>query len=104
MSELVSNVLDLMRLDSGEIVLQSRLAQHLDDLVGAALNRCDERLAAHPVEVRFPNDLPPVLVDATLVVQMFANLLDNAAKYTPPGTRVSIAAASGRRIRARDGG
>jgi two-component system sensor histidine kinase KdpD len=37
-------------------------------------------------------DLPPVHVDAGLVVQLFANLLDNIAKYTPPGTRSWISA------------
>jgi two-component system sensor histidine kinase KdpD len=93
MSELVSNVLDLTRLDAGEVVL-NREPEHLDELVGAALNRYDERLAGHPIDVRIPDDLPSVLVDATLVVQVFGNLLDNAAKYTPAGTRVCIAAAS----------
>src|ERR1700686_2850318 len=54
-----------------------------------------ERLAAHPVEVRLPADLPPVWVDATLIVQVFANLFDNIAKYTPPGTGVWVSAIAG---------
>jgi two-component system sensor histidine kinase KdpD len=91
MSELVSNVLDLTRLDAGEVVL-NRDAEQLEELVGAALNQYEERLAGHPVELRIPNDLPPVFVDATLVVQVFGNLFDNAAKYTPPGTRVYVSA------------
>jgi two-component system sensor histidine kinase KdpD len=91
MSDLVSNVLDLMRFESGHIVLR-RDWQTLDDLVGAALGHLESKLAQHPVDVRIPQDLPPVHVDATLVVQVFANLFDNIAKYTPPGTRVHVSA------------
>jgi two-component system sensor histidine kinase KdpD len=93
MSELVSNVLDLVRLESGQVVLR-RDWQTLDDLVGSALAAYAEKLAAHPVEVRLSPDLPPVWVDATLIVQVFTNLLDNIAKYTPPGTPVSVSATS----------
>jgi two-component system sensor histidine kinase KdpD len=94
MSELVSNVLELVRLESGQVVLR-RDWQTLDDLVGSALAGYAERLAAHPVEVRLPADLPPVWVDATLIVQVFANLFDNIAKYTPPGTRAWVSAIAG---------
>jgi two-component system sensor histidine kinase KdpD len=93
MSELVSNVLDLTRLDAGEVALH-RESEHLDELVGVALNQYEQRLAGHPVEVRIPNDLPAVFVDAPLVVQLFGNLFDNAAKYTPPGTHVYVSATS----------
>jgi len=91
MSELVSNVLDLVRLESGQVALR-RDWQTLDDLLGSALGRYEERLAGHRVETRLPPDLPPVWVDATLIVQLLANLFDNVAKYTPPGTRVSVSA------------
>jgi two-component system sensor histidine kinase KdpD len=91
MSELVSNVLDLMRWQSGEIALR-RDWQTLDDLVGAALRQVEEKLGSRDVELRFPADLPPVHVDAQLIVQLFVNLLDNIAKYTPEGTPVTLAA------------
>ncbi len=91
MSELVSNVLDLMRFESGHMALR-RDWQTLDDLVGTALGNMESKLAQHPVDVRIPHDLPPVYVDATLIVQVFSNLFDNIAKYTPAGTRVFVSA------------
>jgi two-component system sensor histidine kinase KdpD len=99
MSELVSNVLDLMRFESGQVVLRLDW-QALDDLIGTALHGLEERLAGHLLELRVPVDLPPVYVDAKLVVQVFSNLFDNVAKYTPPGTRVYVSAAvDGRFVR-----
>ncbi len=91
MSDLVSNVLDLVRLESGQVALR-RDWQTLDDLVGSALAACAERLGAHRIELRLAPDLPPVWVDATLIVQVFTNLFDNIAKYTPAGTRGLVSA------------
>ena len=91
MSELISNVLDLVRFEAGHERLR-RDWQTLDDLVGAALHRLGERLDGHPIEIDLPADLPPVHVDATLVVQVFCNLLDNIVKYTPLGTRAHVSA------------
>lgn len=91
MSELVSNVLDLMRFEAGQIVLR-RDWETLDDLVGSALARAEDRLATHRVDLDIPADLPPLHVDANLVVQTFVNLLDNVEKYTPAGTAVRITA------------
>ena len=89
MSELISNVLDLMRFESGRPAL--RLGwETLDDLLAVALQRLDTRLADHPVDATFAADLPAVYVDASLIVQVFANLIENFCKYTPPGTRAQV--------------
>ena len=88
MSDLVSNVLDLMRFESGQVVLRTEV-ETLDDLVGTALHG---QLTNHVVDVRLPADLPPVVVDAKLIVQVFINLFDNIGKYTPAGTHVYISA------------
>ncbi len=91
MSELVSNVLDLMRFQSGQVPLR-RDWQSVEDLAGAALQRLAERMRDHPVELNLPPELVPVYVDASLVVQVFVNLFDNIAKYTPPGTSAAVSA------------
>ncbi|WP_206606671.1 DUF4118 domain-containing protein [Steroidobacter cummioxidans] len=91
MSEIVSNVLDLMRFQSGQIEL-GRDAHALDDLIGSALGRVEERLRSHPVRIDLPNELPVLHVDGTLIVQALANIFDNAAKYTPAGAVVHIRA------------
>ena len=89
MSEIISNVLDLMRFEAGQVVLH-RDWETIDDLVGSALARLDAQLRGHVVEVELPADLPAVYVDAPLVTQVLANLLENAAKYTPAGTHLTI--------------
>ena len=91
MSEIISNVLDLMRFETGQVALRVDW-ENIDDLVGAALTRVESRLADHPVEVNLPADLPAVYVDAPFVAQVFTNLLENAAKHTPAGTRIVISA------------
>ncbi len=91
MSELVSNVLDLMRFQSGQVPLV-RDWQTVEDLAGAALQRLEERLRQHPVELDLPPELAAVYVDAGLIVQVFVNLFDNIAKYTPAGTHASVGA------------
>jgi two-component system sensor histidine kinase KdpD len=94
MSELVSNVLDLVRFESGQVALR-RDWQTVDDLIGSALSMSRERLAPRAVSVQVSPDLPPVWVDATLVVQVLVNLFDNIAKYTPPQTQIVVAALAG---------
>jgi two-component system sensor histidine kinase KdpD len=81
----------MTRLDSGTVAL-NRDWESLEELVGTALNRVERALEGRPVAVSIPADLPPIPVDAVLVEQVLLNLLDNALKYTPPGSPISIQA------------
>ncbi|HEY8067672.1 MAG TPA: sensor histidine kinase KdpD [Burkholderiales bacterium] len=91
MGQLIANVLEMTRLEAGAIAL-NRDWHALGEITGAVLRRLKEPLAAHPVTLALPGDLPLVRVDATLIEQVFANLLENAAKYTLPGTAIALRA------------
>lgn len=91
MTGTISNVLDLMRLESGHIALRLEWVS-LDELLSTALDRLGTRLVDHPVKSLIPPDLPPVHVDSALVLQLFVNLLENVAKHTPAGTHTSVGA------------
>ena len=91
MTDIISNVLELMRLETGQVALR-RDWQSIEDLLSAALSRCEGRLANYPVRDDLPAELPPVYVDSSLIVQVFANLLENVARHTPPQTRITVGA------------
>ncbi|HZI85151.1 MAG TPA: sensor histidine kinase KdpD [Casimicrobiaceae bacterium] len=91
MSTLVGNLLDMARLESGAVEL-ARQWTPLEEIVGGVLARLAPMFSAHPVTVRLPHGLPMVNVDPVLLAQVFANLLENAVKYTPAGTAIEISA------------
>jgi two-component system sensor histidine kinase KdpD len=91
MSTLVSNLLDMARIESGEVKLNLQW-QPLEEVVGSALNAMQGMLKQHVVEVNIPRDLPLVRIDALLIERVLVNLLENASKYTPPGSRIILAA------------
>jgi len=90
-SILVSNLLDMARLQEGHVQLK-REWQPLEEVVGAALQTLSAQLARHAVVVDLPADLPLLEFDSVLMERVFSNLLENAAKHTPPGSRIEISA------------
>jgi K+-sensing histidine kinase KdpD len=60
------------------------------DIVGAAVKQKERKLAAHRVTLDIAREVPLVHVDAVLVEQAFGQLLENAAKYSPPGSEIKI--------------
>lgn len=91
MSELVAKVLEMTRLESGAIALQRDWAA-LNEIAGSVLRRLEVRLATHMVMIDLPGELPLVRIDSVLVEQVLGNLLENAAKHTPPRTLVRLRA------------
>jgi K+-sensing histidine kinase KdpD len=62
------------------------------DIVDAAIRRRERRLSAHKVAIEFAEDLPLVNVDSGLIEESFGQLLENAAKYSPSGSTISVSA------------
>jgi two-component system, OmpR family, sensor histidine kinase KdpD len=95
---LVTNLLDMARIESGEVRLNLQW-QPLEEVVGAALGATRAMLSHHVVEVRLPRHLPLVRFDAVLIERVLVNLLENASKYSPPGSTVTLSAeAAGDRL------
>ena len=93
MTRLLTNVLELVQIEFGGRALRSDW-HTVDDLVALALRGSESRLAQRRILVNLPSELPLISVEPTLIVQILSNLLENAAKYTPPGTTITICAAA----------
>ncbi|MFJ3046782.1 DUF4118 domain-containing protein [Herbaspirillum chlorophenolicum] len=88
---LMNNLLDMARLQAGVVTL-NRQWNALEEVAGSALRLLSKALEGRPVETRLPADLPLLRVDAVLLERVFANLVENAIKYSPPGSGIAIAA------------
>ncbi|MBE0656715.1 MAG: sensor histidine kinase KdpD [Bryobacteraceae bacterium] len=91
LSRLVNNLLEMTRIESGAMKLK-RDWYPIEEIVGAALHRLDKVLKDRPVSAVIPGDLPLISVDDVLIEQLLLNVLENAAKYTPPASTITIEA------------
>jgi len=93
MSSQVSNLLEMARFESGEFRLSSGW-NSIEEMVGSALRLSKRLLASRTLNTRVPAGLPLVKCDAVLIERVLVNLLENAAKYTPPDAIVEVIATS----------
>lgn len=91
MQNLVLNLLDMARLQSGTVKLNSDW-HLLEEIVGSAINGLQTTLQQHRVVVTPMEDIPLLYVDAILIERVLSNLLDNACKYSDAGTTITISA------------
>jgi len=89
LNRFIANLLDMTKLESGA-VMPNAMRQDIGEIVGSALRRAGKMLAGHKVSLDLAADLPMLELDAVLFEQVLFNLLDNAAKYAPAGTSISI--------------
>ena len=91
MNALVANLLDMARLESGAVQLK-RQWQPLEEVVGSAIAASASALVGRPLHTHLPDDSPLLQFDTVLIERVLVNLLENAAKYTPPGSTIEVSA------------
>ena len=91
MVDVMNKVLDMARLTSGRLIPHAEW-NALEEILGSALARLETSLCRRTVTIDLPENLPLVKVDAVLFQQVLINLIDNAIKYTPQDSPISIKA------------
>jgi two-component system sensor histidine kinase KdpD len=94
LNRFIEGLVELARIEAGELSLRFRW-ETIDEMVETALARARKITSEHRVEVRIERELPVVLVDARAISEVIYTLVDNAAKYSPPGTTIMITAKRG---------
>ena len=98
LEQFVAHVLEMTRLESGDVRMQAEPSD-LSGVLYDAVDHLRDVLDGRPCRVEVPPRLPAVHLDAILLPHALINILDNAAKYSPPGTPIEItASAEGRDV------
>lgn len=106
LNRLVANLLDLSRMRAGALVPSKELVS-IDELIGGVLTRLGPSLRSHELTVSVADAIPEVAVDVVQVDQVLTNLLENAAKFSPKGSPISLTVArwrGGAQVRVSDRG
>lgn len=90
----VEGLTKLARIDAGEMHLHRQWTQ-IDEIITMALKRAEPRTQTHHMEVWIEDELPSIKVDEQAIAEVIYTLVDNAAKYSPPGSPIRIRTAVG---------
>jgi two-component system sensor histidine kinase KdpD len=91
LTRLVSNFLDLSRIQGGALRPEKEWYD-IAEVIGAVTRRLTPLLGVHPLRVTILPDLPLLHFDYVEIAQVLANLIENAAKYSPPETEITVVA------------
>jgi len=89
LNQLVGNILDMSRIETGSLDPQRRW-NSLEEIASGVVRKMGQALQHHHLSLDFPANFPLVPVDYVLMEQVFSNLLSNSAKYAPPGSEITI--------------
>lgn len=91
LTRIIANLLQVTRFESNKPQL-NRQPYYIDELIGSALSRCQDILKDYKVETHIADELPLMSIDGLLIEQVLMNLLENAARYTPPQSTITLSA------------
>ena len=91
LSNLVENLLSITRIEDGRMNLQLS-PQLMDEVIDEAMHHISRKSAEHSISVQYSEELLLANMDARLMMQVVINLVDNAIKYTPPGSHITVTA------------
>jgi two-component system sensor histidine kinase KdpD len=92
LNRLVGNLMDLSRLRAGALV-PSKRPTPIDEVIEGVLARMEPQLEGHRLNVALRDDIPEVPADVVQLDQALTNILENAAKFSAPGSQITIQAA-----------
>lgn len=90
---LVENLLAITRLDNGTLHLNMQ-PELLEEVIAEALLHINRNSAEHNIETLLADELLMAKMDSRLIIQVLINIVDNAIKYTPPGSHITVSAKS----------
>ena len=90
LNRLIERLVQTLQFEAGVIELKKE-RQPIEKIIKSALNKSVRIIKTKPVFLHLPNDLPAIPCDKSLLVKVFVNLINNAAKYTPLDTPLDIA-------------
>lgn len=92
LARFIEGLVELARIEAGEMHLRRRLGA-VDEMILIALQRAEPLTRNHVIETSIEPDLPAIRVDPRTVAEVIYTLIDNAAKYSPAGSRIRVTAA-----------
>ncbi|MBA5872089.1 MAG: DUF4118 domain-containing protein [Nitrospira sp. CR2.1] len=93
LDRLLRNLLEMMRLEAGAVQLKKEWYS-LEEVIGAALGRLQNRMRGHVIQTNIPSDLPLINVDGVLLEQVVINLVENALTYASASESIELSASA----------